>query len=115
MYWIDDGKDMIQRANFDGTKIENLISSLYNPVFLVVDMDATNLYWTDMKRKTIQHAHLFSKLQEKQLEEKIKSINKHNKSFIVNHDKTDNANKKKVGKSNRKNQSKASIKNTNHK
>ena len=38
MYWTDRGTDKIQRANLDGTRIEDLITGLSGPVCLALDI-----------------------------------------------------------------------------
>ena len=52
MYWTDDGAEgesdgRIQRANLDGSSVENLFSGLADPVGIALDLRAGRLYWAD--------------------------------------------------------------------
>ena len=47
MYWTDAGTDKIQRANLDGSGVEDLITSgLRSPYGIALDLAAGKMYWT---------------------------------------------------------------------
>ena len=59
IYRTDWGTDKIQRANLDGTGIEDVISTgLAMPVSVAVDSLGGKLYWTDTVTDKIQRANL---------------------------------------------------------
>ena len=48
MYWTDSGTDKIQRANLDGSGVEDLVTSgLRSPRALALDPGAGKMYWVD--------------------------------------------------------------------
>ena len=59
MYWTDAGTDMIQRANLDGSQIENLVTTgLDAPSGLALDVAEGKMYWMDAGTDVIQRANL---------------------------------------------------------
>ena len=54
MYWTD--KDRIQRANLDGSQVEDVLTRLPKPRSIALDVAAGKMYWTDADR--IQRANL---------------------------------------------------------
>ena len=59
MYWTDRGTAKIQRANLDGSGVEDLVTSgLDNPEGLALDLGAGKMYWTDPVTAKIQRANL---------------------------------------------------------
>ena len=59
MYWTDRGAKKIQRANLDGTQIEDLITTgLSGPFGLALDAEQGKMYWTDYGADKIQRANL---------------------------------------------------------
>ncbi len=59
MYWTDAGTDKIQRANLDGSQIEDLIFTGLNiPQALALDLDGAKMYWMDPGTIRIQRANL---------------------------------------------------------
>lgn len=58
MYWTDSGTGKIQRANLDGTRVEDLVTGLGNPVGLELDPGAGKMYWTGSREGKIQRANL---------------------------------------------------------
>ena len=58
VYWTDTTLNTIQRANLDGTDVEDLVSGLSNPTDIAVDMIGRKLYWTNGGDNTIQRAKL---------------------------------------------------------
>ena len=59
MYWTDTNTDTIQRANLDGTQVENLITTgLDFPSGLALDVGQGKMYWTDANTDKIQRANL---------------------------------------------------------
>ena len=57
MYWT--GFDTIQRANLDGSEVEDLVASgLVAPDGLALDLGGGKMYWTDSGTATIQRANL---------------------------------------------------------
>ena len=45
MYWTDRVSGKIQRANLDGTSVEDLIIGLHNPQSIALDVSAGKMYW----------------------------------------------------------------------
>uniref|UniRef100_A0ACD5GWN9 Uncharacterized protein n=1 Tax=Desertifilum tharense IPPAS B-1220 TaxID=1781255 RepID=A0ACD5GWN9_9CYAN len=59
MYWTDDTTNRIQRANLDGTGVENLIvSGLDRPRAIALDLFNDKIYWVDSGRDIIERANL---------------------------------------------------------
>ncbi|MCB2206257.1 DUF5050 domain-containing protein [bacterium] len=62
-WWANGGEPVIERAKFDGTARETIVSNSPNPVFqspndIVIDLAAEKLYWTDLAAESIQRADL---------------------------------------------------------
>ena len=48
LYWTDIGTQKIQRANLDGTEVEDLVTTgLIEPVRIAIDVAAGKIYWTE--------------------------------------------------------------------
>jgi uncharacterized protein YjbI with pentapeptide repeats len=45
MYWTDRSTHKIQRANLDGTNVEDLITGLNDPINIALDVAAGKMYW----------------------------------------------------------------------
>ena len=59
MYWTDEGAKKIQRANLDGSQVEDLVTTgLDSPSGLALDVAGGKMYWTDEGAKKIQRANL---------------------------------------------------------
>ena len=59
MYWTDRETDKIQRANLDGSQIEDLITTgLDSPSGLALDVAGGKMYWMDAGTDKIQRANL---------------------------------------------------------
>jgi len=59
MYWTDEGTQKIQRANLDGTGVEDLVTTgLSYPQGIALDVAAGKMYWTDRGTLKIQRANL---------------------------------------------------------
>ena len=61
MYWVNAGTDKIQRANLDGSGVEDLVTStsgLIHPIGLELDLGAGKMYWSDDGTDKIQRANL---------------------------------------------------------
>ena len=59
MYWTDRGTDKIQRANLDGSGVEDLVTlGLDEPYGLALDLGVGKMYWTDLGTDKIQRANL---------------------------------------------------------
>ncbi len=60
LYWSDWGTDKIQRADLDGSNVEDLISGagLDGPDGLSLDLAGGKIYWVDAGTKKIQRANL---------------------------------------------------------
>jgi Ca2+-binding RTX toxin-like protein len=57
MYWTNGGTDKIQRANLDGTEVDDLVTTgLETPYGIVISGD--KMYWTDPGTAKIQRANL---------------------------------------------------------
>ena len=57
IYWADVGAD-IQRANLDGTDVEDLVTVLESPTGIAIDTIAGKIYWPDGGTDKIQRANL---------------------------------------------------------
>ena len=59
MYWVDRTAAKIQRANLDGTQIEDLVTTgLEEPTDLALDLVGGKMYWTDRLADNIWRANL---------------------------------------------------------
>ena len=48
MYWTDGGNNKIQRANLDGSNVEDLITSgLTKPLGIALDVLGGKMYWVE--------------------------------------------------------------------
>ena len=58
LYWVDHRADKIQRANLDGSGLEDVIDSgLSQPEGIALDVSARKIYWTDRALGHIQRAN----------------------------------------------------------
>ena len=59
MYWTDPRTNKIQRANLDGSSVEDLITiGLTDPSGIALDVGGGKMYWTDPRADKIQRANL---------------------------------------------------------
>jgi hypothetical protein len=58
MYWTDSGTQKIQRANLDGTGVEDLLTGLVDLSGLALDVGGGKMYWTSFTVQKIQRANL---------------------------------------------------------
>ena len=58
MYWTDAGTDKIQRANLDGTGVQDLVTGLPDPYDIALDVTGGKMYWTHPFTARIQRANL---------------------------------------------------------
>ena len=59
MYWADNQAFKIQRADLDGSNVENLVTGLSAPIGVAVDVAGGKVYWTDAGgAKKIMRANL---------------------------------------------------------
>ncbi len=59
MYWTSANNEKIQRANLDGSEIEDLISvGLDFPVGIALDVESGKMYWVDAGTQKLQRANL---------------------------------------------------------
>ena len=66
IYWTDSGTggdnplqdDKIQRANLDGSEIEDIITGLQSPRGITLDVPNGKMYWADLGAGKIQRANL---------------------------------------------------------
>ncbi|MFK8101274.1 MAG: T9SS type A sorting domain-containing protein [Saprospiraceae bacterium] len=60
MYWVDLGTNKIQRANLDGTNVEDLITGgiIQEPHDIQLDLTAGKMYWTDRAADKVMRADL---------------------------------------------------------
>ena len=57
VYWADPGRNHIQRANFDGSNVKNVVVGLGSPESIALDVERNQIYWTDTTSGTIQRAN----------------------------------------------------------
>ena len=61
MYWAVSGDPewrKIQRANLDGTNVEDLVTGVKNPIGIALDLSRGKMYWADCSAGKIQRANL---------------------------------------------------------
>ncbi|GAG02470.1 unnamed protein product, partial [marine sediment metagenome] len=59
MYWTDQSTDKVQRANLDGTDVEDLVvTGLGRPYGIALDLANSKMYWVDWGTDKIQRANL---------------------------------------------------------
>ena len=59
MYWTDNVSEKIQRANLDGTNVEDLVTTgVGRPYGIALDVAGGKMYWTDRGTYKIQRANL---------------------------------------------------------
>ena len=59
IYWADYGSDKIQRANLDGSEVEDLVTTgILGPRGLALDSENGKMYWSDKDTDKIQRANL---------------------------------------------------------
>jgi hypothetical protein len=58
MYWTDLETGKIQRANLDGSGVEDLVTGLSEPFAIALDISAGRMVWTDRSTDKIQSADL---------------------------------------------------------
>ena len=58
MYWTDYDAGKIQRANLNGSNVEDLVTGLGVPGGITVDTTSSKMYWTDSHTGKIQRANL---------------------------------------------------------
>ena len=61
MYWTDYDRDKIQRANLDGSHVEDLVTrtqGLRSPYGIALDVEGGKMYWADVYTNKIQRANL---------------------------------------------------------
>ncbi|KAA3601585.1 MAG: T9SS C-terminal target domain-containing protein [Calditrichaeota bacterium] len=59
MYWTDIGSDKIQRADLDGSNLEDLVTTgLSQPEGIALDLTNSKMYWVDVVTDKIQRADL---------------------------------------------------------
>ena len=58
LYWSDDDRGAIFRAQLNGTWQEQIVGKLMKPESIAVDSIGRNLYWTDSRRNRIEVSKL---------------------------------------------------------
>ena len=58
MYWTDTRGDKIQRANLDGSQVEDLVTGLSFPDGIALDVAAGKMYWANPSDSKIQRANM---------------------------------------------------------
>lgn len=58
LYWTEAGTAKIQRANIDGTDVEDVVTNLSTPFGIALDLAGGKVYWTDLGSDKIQRANL---------------------------------------------------------
>ena len=59
VYWIDSGTDKIQGADYDGSNVQDIVTTgLRTPTGIAVDLPEGKVYWIDSGTDTIQRANL---------------------------------------------------------
>jgi hypothetical protein len=58
MYWTDEARGHIERANLDGTGKEILVQNLATPSGIALDLAGGRMYWTDFSPGDVRRANL---------------------------------------------------------
>ena len=58
MYWVDWATHKIQRADLNGSNVEDLVTRLSQPIGIALDVAGDKMYWTEVKPVKIQRANL---------------------------------------------------------
>lgn len=58
MYWTDITTRKIQRANLDGSGVQDLVTGLSEPLGIKLDVTSGKMYWADAGTQKIQQANL---------------------------------------------------------
>ncbi len=58
MYWTDIGTDKIQRADLDGSNVEDIVAGLTGVTGIALNITSSKLYWIDSGSAKIQRADL---------------------------------------------------------
>jgi hypothetical protein len=58
IYWIDFSSGDIRRANLDGSGQQTLVTGLFEPIGIALDLGAGKMYWTDYGTNDIRRANL---------------------------------------------------------
>ena len=59
VYWADHRTDKIQRANPDGSEMEDLVPNFFEiPTAITIDSAGGKMYWTELSTRKIQRANL---------------------------------------------------------
>jgi sugar lactone lactonase YvrE len=58
MYWTDSGTGKIQRANLDGSNVQDLVTGVRKLSGIALDVDDDKMYWIDDRKGKIQRANL---------------------------------------------------------
>ena len=56
MYWADLLTNKIQRANLDGTNVQDIVTGFGRPVGIALDMSVGKMYWTDRDKLLVSDA-----------------------------------------------------------
>ena len=54
MYWTNWGTGKIQRANLNGSNVQDIVTGVGHPISVALDLSAGKMYWTD--RNTLDHS-----------------------------------------------------------
>ena len=68
MYWVDISANKIQRANLDGTNIQDILTGLNRPVSLDLDITNGKMYWTDRSTPDLSDPDAMSNIQRANLD-----------------------------------------------
>ncbi len=60
MYWADQNANKIQRADLDGSNVEDLVTGLDNPYAIALDLVNNKMYWSDWGTDKIQRVDLMA-------------------------------------------------------
>ena len=68
MYWVDISARKIQRANLDGTNVQDIVTGLGRPVSLDLDIVSGKIYWTDRSTPDLSDPDAMSNIQRANLD-----------------------------------------------
>ena len=58
VYWAEFNTNKLRRSNLDGTNIEDVVTSIINPVSVALDVNNNKIYWTEYNGGKVRRANI---------------------------------------------------------